>query len=202
MSSLAVLMALRVRGRATPAAIAAAAGVTLGEARARVSEAVAAGLADADADRFVLSAAGHTQLAALLAREALDREALDALYAAFLTNDACLKARITAWQLAAPRSHSGGAANGTGDAPADSAEAAAAFADLRAVAAEAREIAARLAAVVPRHAGYARRLGAAVDALAVGDTRFVASPRVDSLHQVWFELHQDLLVTLGRERAG
>ena len=31
--------------------------------------------------------------------------------------------------------------------------------------------------------------------------RFVASPRVDSLHQVWFELHEDLLVTLGRERG-
>ena len=31
--------------------------------------------------------------------------------------------------------------------------------------------------------------------------RFVASPRVDSLHQAWFELHEDLLVTLGRSRA-
>ena len=35
-----------------------------------------------------------------------------------------------------------------------------------------------------------------------GDTRFVASPRVDSYHSVWFELHEDLLATLGFERTG
>ena len=57
-----------------------------------------------------------------------------------------------------------------------------------------------VAGIVPRSASYAARLAAAAHALRDGDTRFVANPRVDSLHQVWFELHEDLLVTLGRSR--
>ena len=60
---------------------------------------------------------------------------------------------------------------------------------------------AALAAVAPRLASYPSRLAEAAGAIATGDSRFVANPRVDSLHQVWFELHEDVLVTLGRSRA-
>ena len=31
--------------------------------------------------------------------------------------------------------------------------------------------------------------------------RYVASPRVDSYHSVWFELHEDLILLAGRTRA-
>jgi pyruvate,orthophosphate dikinase len=34
-----------------------------------------------------------------------------------------------------------------------------------------------------------------------GDNRFVASPRVDSYHGIWFELHEDLILLAGRNRA-
>ncbi len=34
-----------------------------------------------------------------------------------------------------------------------------------------------------------------------GDQRFVASPRVDSYHGIWFELHEDLIRLAGRTRA-
>ena len=34
-----------------------------------------------------------------------------------------------------------------------------------------------------------------------GDGRFVASPRVDSYHGIWFELHEDLIQLAGRTRA-
>jgi hypothetical protein len=34
-----------------------------------------------------------------------------------------------------------------------------------------------------------------------GDQRFVASPRVDSYHSVWFELHEDLIRLSGKKRA-
>ena len=34
-----------------------------------------------------------------------------------------------------------------------------------------------------------------------GDQRYVASPRVDSYHGVWFELHEDLILLAGRNRA-
>lgn len=191
-------MALRVRGRAAPATVALAAGVAEDEARRVLGAATDAGLVEGHGDRIALTPPGRTELTALLAREPIDRAALATLYDAFLVIDTSLKARVTAWQLQAPGRHADG--GGAGALGVDGASAAALGA-VRAAAADATAMARRLAAVVPRYAGYLRRLTAAADALAAGDVRFVASPRVDSLHQVWFELHQDLLVTLGRQRA-
>ena len=53
---------------------------------------------------------------------------------------------------------------------------------------------------VPRFRDYGARLSRAVDAARGGDGRFVASPRVDSYHGVWFELHEDLIRLCGRTR--
>jgi hypothetical protein len=33
-----------------------------------------------------------------------------------------------------------------------------------------------------------------------GDTAYVSTPTVDSVHNVWFEFHEDLLRTMGRAR--
>ena len=52
----------------------------------------------------------------------------------------------------------------------------------------------------PRLARYAHRLDAAAAAVAAGDGRYIASPRVDSYHGVWFELHEDLIRLAGRTR--
>ena len=57
-----------------------------------------------------------------------------------------------------------------------------------------------LAAHVGRYGVYRSRLTAALDAARAGDQRFVASPRVDSYHSVWFELHEDLIRLAGRTR--
>jgi pyruvate,orthophosphate dikinase len=48
---------------------------------------------------------------------------------------------------------------------------------------------------------YGARLTRAVEAATAGDARFVASPRVDSYHGIWFELHEDLIQLAGRTRA-
>ena len=48
---------------------------------------------------------------------------------------------------------------------------------------------------------YTQRLNRAAAAVASGDTKFVASPRVDSYHSVWFELHEELILLAGRTRA-
>ena len=187
-----ILMALRVRGRAKTDALARATGTTIADVGACVVEAAAAGLIDGDANGFVLTPAGRAALATALTSEARDRVALAKLHDAFLAVDARLKAAVTAWQV--------GGSGPVSGAP-DAGESSARLAAVAAVATGAAAIADRLAGVVPRLAPYARRLAAAADALARGDSRFVASPRVDSLHQVWFELHEDLLVTLGRERG-
>jgi pyruvate, orthophosphate dikinase len=51
-----------------------------------------------------------------------------------------------------------------------------------------------------RYAAYRSRLGRALEQAQAGDQRFVASPRVDSYHSVWFELHEDLIRLAGRKR--
>ncbi|HOZ58073.1 MAG TPA: hypothetical protein PKY70_07800 [Nakamurella multipartita] len=53
----------------------------------------------------------------------------------------------------------------------------------------------------PRFAGYATRFAAAMAAVDGGQAEFVSSPTLDSVHTVWFEFHEDLLRTLGRERV-
>ncbi len=40
-----------------------------------------------------------------------------------------------------------------------------------------------------------------MSAVNAGDHRYVASPRVDSYHSVWFELHEELILLAGRSRA-
>jgi hypothetical protein len=58
----------------------------------------------------------------------------------------------------------------------------------------------RAAQTAPRFGTYAPRLDAALGAAAGGDGRFVTDPRVDSLHSIWFECHEDFLLTLDRDR--
>jgi pyruvate,orthophosphate dikinase len=53
---------------------------------------------------------------------------------------------------------------------------------------------------VSRVPQYLARFDRAMAAVRGGDTRFVASPRVDSYHSVWFELHEDLIRMAGRTR--
>jgi len=57
-----------------------------------------------------------------------------------------------------------------------------------------------LAAPEPRLARYTERLLAALEKAEDGETEFVSGAKVDSYHTVWFELHEDLLRILGRER--
>jgi pyruvate, orthophosphate dikinase len=52
-----------------------------------------------------------------------------------------------------------------------------------------------------RFSAYQGRLNQALANARDGDQRFVASPRVDSYHSIWFELHEDLIRLAGRLRA-
>lgn len=59
-----------------------------------------------------------------------------------------------------------------------------------------------LAGALDRFGRYERRFAMARRRVEAGAGEWVASPRVDSFHTVWFELHEDLLVSLGLERSG
>jgi hypothetical protein len=56
-----------------------------------------------------------------------------------------------------------------------------------------------------RHLGrfsmYRTRFTHAMDRIRAGDLTAVDTPLVDSYHSIWFELHDHLLATLGRDRA-
>ena len=57
-----------------------------------------------------------------------------------------------------------------------------------------------LGAALHRFGGYGARLSHALDRVRGGDTDWFTKPMIDSYHTVWFELHEDLLVTLGIDR--
>lgn len=58
----------------------------------------------------------------------------------------------------------------------------------------------RAAAILPRFGGYLERLDDAAGRCGGGDGTYVTSPAVDSFHTIWFECHEDYLLTLGRQR--
>lgn len=59
-----------------------------------------------------------------------------------------------------------------------------------------------LGRALARFGTYRERLDRAHAHVRSGRTEWIAKPTVDSYHGVWFELHEHLLVTLGRDRTG
>jgi len=59
----------------------------------------------------------------------------------------------------------------------------------------------RLGSALDRFGHYPQRLGDAAEQVRNGNTDFVTRPMIDSFHTVWFELHENLLATLGRTRS-
>src|SRR5690606_31057819 len=60
---------------------------------------------------------------------------------------------------------------------------------------------AELGAALPRFGTYSDRLAEALRHVRSGRTDWFTRPVIDSYHTVWFELHEDLLATLGLERT-
>ena len=58
-----------------------------------------------------------------------------------------------------------------------------------------------LTGLLPRCDGYAARYAAALARAEQGERSWVAGLGVDSCHRVWFELHEDLIATLGITRC-
>ena len=59
----------------------------------------------------------------------------------------------------------------------------------------------KLTEVFDRFGHYGGRLDHALNQVRSGDTNWFTKPSLDSYHEVWFELHEDLLVSLGIDRA-
>jgi pyruvate,orthophosphate dikinase len=192
-----VLRALVVKGYSTPNAVATALLSTPAEMAAVLDRLVADGLAEIAAGAFRLTADGKAVGRERIAVDA-DRWGVanaTAALDAFLALDARMKGTVTAWQM---RDVDG---TQTFNDHADAAYDARVLGDLAALHADASTWIRPLVAGLPRLGAYLERLERAAAAAGTGDGRFVASPRVDSYHGVWFELHEDLILLAGRSRA-
>ena len=192
-----VLRALVVKGYATPEGAATALLAEPEEMSEILDRLVADGLAEMAAGSFRLTAdgknVGKEKMAADTERwgPANAAAALDA----FLALDVRMKETVTAWQM---REVDG---TQTFNDHSDAAYDAHVLGDLAGLHADASAWLAPLVAGLPRLAAYRERLERAAAAARGGDSRYVASPRVDSYHGVWFELHEDLILLAGRNRA-
>jgi hypothetical protein len=62
-------------------------------------------------------------------------------------------------------------------------------------------IASRLGRRIERFGTYRPRLRAALARVDDGDTEWLNSPRFDSYHTVWMQMHEDLLLAIGADRG-
>jgi hypothetical protein len=53
---------------------------------------------------------------------------------------------------------------------------------------------------VPRYARYIARFEHAMDLVDQGQRDYVCKPTLDSVHNIWFEFHEDILTVIGRPR--
>ena len=196
-----VLHGLRLKGFADAAAAAEAVGLDEADAKPELDALVGEGLATYREGRlsgFALTPAGREAHGRRLAEE-LDasgqRDAVRAAYERFLAINQDLLGICTAWQL-----REVGGEQVVND-HADAAHDAAVVERLAALHAEVAPICADLAATLDRFGGYGPRLADALARVQAGDTDWFTKPMIASYHTVWFELHEDLLATLGLERA-
>jgi hypothetical protein len=57
-----------------------------------------------------------------------------------------------------------------------------------------------LAAAIPRYDQYATRFENGLTKIDSGERDFVCKPTVDSVHNIWFEFHEDILAVIGKPR--
>jgi pyruvate,orthophosphate dikinase len=190
------LRAIAIKGFAPIQGVADVVLSTPDDVRPILDHLVIGGLAATVAGAYRLTETGTIRAGFLRAAEQ-DAWGIDGAAAAldaFVDLDHRMKDAVTAWQL---RDVEGQVVNDHSDAAYDRAL----LDRLAALHADAVAWLAPQEQGCPRLADYRVRLGRAIDRACGGDQRYVASPRVDSYHGIWFELHEDLIQLAGRNRA-
>ena len=137
----------------------------------------------------------HAELVAAELKECGCEAEVETAYREFLGLNPRLLSTASAWQL---RQENGQAVvNDHTDAEHD----ARVKGDLRALHTATVPLVSHLGSLLERFGRYEPRLSNAVDRVDAGDQDWFTKPLIDSYHTVWFELHEDLLSTLGKERA-
>jgi len=196
-----VLHGLRLKGFADADALSAVVGVPSDEVRRHLDELAADELVlrrDGRLSGWALTPGGrktHAELVAIELDESGRRSEVERAYRDFLALNRDLLEACTRWQLRpvedrqVPNDHS--------DPEYDSAV----VERLRGIDDAVQPVCARLGAALARFGAYGGRLARARRKVEEGEGEWFTRPVIDSYHTVWFELHEDLLVTLGIERS-
>ncbi len=195
------LHAFRLKGVAQPEAVADATGLPLDVVRAEIGALCEVDLVTYRSGRmpgYMQTPEGRVHGSRLLASE-LDesgtREVVAAAYHDFLGCNQDLLGVCTAWQL---RPVDG--VNGINDhSDQDYDDSVRRW--LTEVHGRVDPILVVLSGALDRFSGHRRRLGTALERVVAGDNDYFTKPMFPSYHSNWFELHEDLLATLGTERA-
>jgi hypothetical protein len=192
-----VLHAAAIKRHAPPSAIAALAGVPLDQTQAELDTLVATGRAMEAKGAYALTPLASVALQARYAGHfAALREdaAFRGAYEGFERINNVLKQIITDWQTLDVGGQK--VANDHSDKSHD----VAVIDRLGGLHEQAEPILSKLAAGLPRLKYYGDRLLSALEAAEDGEHEWVSDIRRDSYHTVWFELHEELLRIMGRER--
>ena len=192
-----VLHAAAIKRHAPASAIAALAGLPADQAQVQLDALVASGRAIEAKGAYALTPLAGVALQARYAGHfaALRGDAgFSSAYQGFERINNTLKQIITDWQTL----DVGG--QKVANDHRDKAHDAAVIDRLGALHEQAEPILAKLAQGLPRLQYYGDRLLVALEAAEDGDSAWVSDIRRDSYHTVWFELHEELLRIMGRER--
>jgi hypothetical protein len=200
-SRLLVMHGLRLKGVASPEAVADAVGLPRAHVGALLDGLAAEGLVvhrEGALTGWALTPAGRSAHERLLAREAdanAVRSRIEGAYGEFRQLNPEVLDVCSRWQV---RELAGRPVrNDHTDPVYDDAV----VSDLAAIHGDARPVCDRLAGTLDRYRPYGARLGHALERVRAGDTEYFAKPLIPSYHTVWFELHEDLLATLGIDRT-
>ncbi len=189
------LHSLRIKGFAKADTVAELLGVEESTAERQLCELQQLGQAQFRESRSLwqLTEDGRAAHAAALAADLglLDLAALAARYRPFLALDHQFKALCGDWQLR------GGAPNDHTDQVYDRSV----VDRLVALNDRIQVVLAAIAELRPRLAGYGPRLAETCQKVAAGETTMLTGVMCGSYHDVWMELHEDLILTLGIDRG-
>ena len=196
-----VLHGLRLKGFAAIEQLAEAAGMSTAEVRGFLDSLCGEEMVMLRVGRvsgWALTPGGRQREAEAIAAE-LDRaglrESVANCYSRFLEVNSLLLQICTDWQMRTVEGRQ------VVNDHRDDAHDRAVISRLRAVDEEIQPVCAALADGLSRFHTYGPRLSNALKKVESGDTDWFTRPIIDSYHTVWFELHEDLLSTLGVERA-
>ena len=197
LSSFLALHALRLKGFADAASVAQSTGLAEDAAADELARLVEDGLAthrSGSVSGWSATPVGREVHRRLLADQHDSEAAVRAAYDGFLALNGDLLQVCTDWQLRP--------VNGelTANDHSDPAYDAGVVQRLCAVDDAVQPVLGRLVVTVDRFARYGPRLAAARERVEAGELEWFLRPLADSYHTVWYELHEDFLVSLGIER--